>query len=98
MSRPSPSACEGPLSALRLLFLFMFVLCPGLLRAEVAELLAARQYGLSYLPLMVMESEKLVEKHAAQNGLGNLSVSWKTFANGPAMNDAIISGNLHFAS
>ena len=34
-------------------------------RAEVSELTVAQQYGVSFIPLMVMEKEHLVEKHAA---------------------------------
>jgi NitT/TauT family transport system substrate-binding protein len=33
-------------------------------RAEVGEIKVAQQYGISYLPLMLMEEGKLIEKHA----------------------------------
>jgi NitT/TauT family transport system substrate-binding protein len=68
------------------------------LRAEVSELKIAKQYGISYLPLMLMEADKLVEKQAKAGGLPDLKVEWVTLAGGAAMNDAIISGALHFAS
>ena len=32
--------------------------------AEVSELKVARQFGISFLPLMVMQEKKLFEKHA----------------------------------
>jgi len=32
--------------------------------AEMAEINVAQQYGVSFLPLMLMERDKLVEKHA----------------------------------
>ena len=32
-------------------------------RAEVNEITVAQQYGVSFLPLMVMEKQALVEKH-----------------------------------
>ncbi|HVY43636.1 MAG TPA: ABC transporter substrate-binding protein [Hyphomicrobiaceae bacterium] len=67
-------------------------------RAEVDELKVAKQYGISYLPLMIMEADKLVEKRATAAGLGNLKVDWVTLAGGAPMNDAILSGSLHFAS
>lgn len=66
--------------------------------AEVAELKVAKQYGISYLPLMLMEADKLVEKHAKASGLTELKVEWTTFGGGSAMNDAILSGSLHLAS
>jgi NitT/TauT family transport system substrate-binding protein len=67
-------------------------------RAEVSELKIAKQYGISYLPLMVMEVDKLIEKQAAAAGLGGLTVDWVTLSSGAAMNDATLSGSLHFAS
>jgi sulfonate transport system substrate-binding protein len=67
-------------------------------RAEVDELKVAKQYGISYLPLMIMEADKLIEKRATAAGLGNLKVDWVTLAGGAPMNDAILSGSLHFAS
>ena len=36
--------------------------------AEVTEIHVAQQYGVSFLPLMVMERDKLVEKHARAAG------------------------------
>ena len=33
-------------------------------QAEVTGLRVARQYGIGYLQIMVMEHEKLIEKHA----------------------------------
>lgn len=67
-------------------------------RAEVAELKIAKQYGISYLPLMLMEADQLIEKHARVAGLPDLKVGWTTFGGGSAMNDAILSNSLHFAS
>ena len=36
--------------------------------AELSEINVAQQYGVSFLPLMVMERDKLVEKHAKAAG------------------------------
>ena len=66
--------------------------------AEVSEVKIARQFGLGYLPLMVMERDKLVEKYAAANGVPGLTVTWSQLASGSAMNDALLSGNLDFAT
>lgn len=66
--------------------------------AEVGELKVAEQYGISYLPLMVMEDQKLIEKQAQAEGIPDLKVSWAKFAGGNVMNDALLSGSLHFAS
>jgi NitT/TauT family transport system substrate-binding protein len=66
--------------------------------AEVKELKIAKQYGINYLQLMVMEDQKLIEKHARQEGLPDLTVNWYKFANGGMMNDALLSGDVHFVS
>src|SRR5512146_916475 len=65
---------------------------------ETTELRVAKQYGLGYLQMMVMEDMKLVEKHAKAAGLGDVKVSWSTFRSSDVMNDALLSGNLDFAS
>jgi NitT/TauT family transport system substrate-binding protein len=66
-------------------------------RAEVTELKVAEQYGIGYLPLMVMEDQKLVEKYAKEAGV-DLKVTWAKFAGGNVMNDALLSDSLHFAA
>lgn len=67
-------------------------------RAEVTELKVAEQYGISYLPMMIMEDQKLIEKYAKEAGIPDLKVSWSKFAGGNVMNDALLSNSLHFAS
>lgn len=66
--------------------------------AETKELRLAKQYGLGYLQMIIMEDQKLVEKHAKAAGLGDVKVSWSTFRSSDVMNDALISGNLDFGS
>src|SRR3546814_6643219 len=67
-------------------------------RAEVSELTVAVQPGISYLSLMVMQDEKLIEKNAKQAGIDDLAVKWSRFAGGNVMNEAVLSGSLHFPS
>jgi NitT/TauT family transport system substrate-binding protein len=69
----------------------------GAARAEVSEIKVAQQYGIGYLPLMLMEEGRLIEKHAKAAGI-DLTVGWIKFSGGNVMNDAIISGDLAFAS
>ena len=68
------------------------------LRAEVSEITVAQQYGVSFLPLMVMEKQGLIEKHAAQAGLVGLKVVWAKVAGPSVMNDGLISSAIHFAA
>jgi NitT/TauT family transport system substrate-binding protein len=70
---------------------------PMATRAELAEIKVAKQYGISYLPLMLMEDGKLIEKYAKAAGL-DVTVGWATFAGGNVMNDALLSNSLQFAS
>ena len=71
---------------------------PSLVRAELTEIKVAEQYGIGYLPLMLMEEQKLIEKHAKANGIPDLKVGWAKFAGGNVMNDALLSNSLQFAS
>jgi len=66
--------------------------------AEVSEIRIAKQYGLAYLPLIVMEEQKLVEKHARKAGLGEVKVTWPVLSGGAATNDALISGAVDYAT
>jgi NitT/TauT family transport system substrate-binding protein len=81
-----------------LLALALLIAAVAPARAEVREVRLAKQYGLSYLSLIVMEENKLIEKHAKQAGLGGIKVSWATFGSGSVMNDALLSGRVDFAS
>src|SRR5215472_4848195 len=66
-------------------------------RAEVTELVLGQQFGAVYLPAMVMEREKLVEKHLAELGKGEVKVTWTKLGGPAVINDATLSGSLHFA-
>jgi NitT/TauT family transport system substrate-binding protein len=65
-------------------------------RAEPTEIRIAKQYGLGYLQLIVMEDQKLVEKHAKAQGLGDVKATWATFRSSDVMNDALLSGSVDF--
>jgi NitT/TauT family transport system substrate-binding protein len=67
-------------------------------RAEVTEVSLAQQFGIIFSPLMVMESLKLVEKHAVAKGMPDLKVNWTKLSGPAVMVDAMLSGNLHFSS
>jgi NitT/TauT family transport system substrate-binding protein len=65
--------------------------------AQTKTVRLAKQLGISYLPLTIMEEKKLLEEHGKRLGL-DLKTDWVTFTSGAPMNEAIISGNLDFAS
>jgi NitT/TauT family transport system substrate-binding protein len=66
-------------------------------RKEAGAVRLAKQFGISYLPLTIMEQKQLFEAHAKKLGL-DLKTEWVVFTSGAPMNEAIISGNLDFAS
>ncbi|MBL8836783.1 MAG: ABC transporter substrate-binding protein [Alphaproteobacteria bacterium] len=72
---------------------------PALVQAqqELREVRIAKQFGISYLPLLVMEDKQMLERRARAAGLGDVRVQWLQFAGGAPINDALIGGNLEFA-
>jgi len=66
--------------------------------AEIGEIKIAQQFGIGYLPLTIMKTNGLVEKHLKAAGLADTKVSWLVLASGQPMNDALLSGSLHVAS
>ncbi|MDR2392789.1 MAG: ABC transporter substrate-binding protein [Treponema sp.] len=66
--------------------------------AEQKELRISKQYGINYLPLIVLEGHKLIEKNAQASGLGEVKVEWLTFGGGSTANDALLSGNVDLIS
>ncbi len=66
--------------------------------AETDTVRLAKQFGLASLTFMVMEHDKIYEKHLAAAGLPNTKVLWAHFSGGAAMNDALLAGALDFAA
>ena len=66
-------------------------------RAEVSEVRISHGYGVLYLPLMIMASEKLVEKHAKAAGLPEVHADYKVLDGGNVINDAMLAGALDIA-
>ena len=69
----------------------------GPTRAEPQPVRIALQYGISYLPLLVMRDSHLLEQEGRSRGL-DLAPEFLTLSNGGPINDALISGNLDFAA
>src|SRR5882724_4322016 len=66
--------------------------------AEVSELKIGKQYGLPYIQFVIMEDQKLIEKHARLQGLGDIKVEWATLGGPSALNDGVISGAIDIAA
>ena len=65
---------------------------------EVKTVRFAKQFGIGYLPMVIMEKMTLVEKHAQRLGLGDIKVEWSQLTGGSPVNDALISGQIDFAA
>ena len=64
---------------------------------EVAEVRLGRAFGIAQLPFMVMENRRLVEQELASMGAKAPKVVWMTLGGGNVLNDALLTGELHFA-
>ncbi len=65
--------------------------------AESDTIRIARQPGLVYLQAIIMEENKLVEKHAAALGLSGVKVDWSIITSGGVMTEAILSDSIDVA-
>ena len=63
-------------------------------RAEVAEITIAQQFGVAFLPFMLMERDNLVEKHAKAAGI-EVKTNWQKVAGPSVINDGLLSGTVH---
>src|SRR5256885_6230998 len=66
-------------------------------RAELSEITIAQQFGVSFLPLMLMERDGLIEKHAKAAGI-EVKTNWQKVAGPSVINDGLLSGNVHFGA
>lgn len=85
---------------LRYLLLFAVAMsafvAPRDARTEANALRLANQFGIGYMQFMVMQDQKLIEKHAKAAGLGDIKVEWASFRSSDVMNDALLSGSVDF--
>jgi NitT/TauT family transport system substrate-binding protein len=63
---------------------------------EVSSIVMVSQHGLPYLPLMVMDTLKLVEKHAGKLGIGALKPDYKILGGTQSLVDALLSRQMDF--
>lgn len=80
--------------ALAVGLLALFALLPPAATAETNEVRIVKQIGLGFLPIMVMEHQKLIEKHARAVGLGDVKGVYATTVGPAVMNDAMLAGRI----
>ncbi|HEY5215618.1 MAG TPA: ABC transporter substrate-binding protein [Pseudolabrys sp.] len=73
---------------------------PALMRSafadEVSSIVLISQHGLPYLPMMVMDTLKLIDKHAGKLGVASLKSEFKTMGGTQSLVDALLSGQMNF--
>jgi NitT/TauT family transport system substrate-binding protein len=81
-------------------FVTGLVTLPALVRSAraAASIGVGKQYGLPFLPQMVMEDRKLIEAFASDLGAGDLTVRWQTMGGPGALNDGLLSGSIQFVN
>lgn len=79
------------------LLLAALLLLAATLPAAAEPVRIAQQFGISYLPLIVMQDRHLVEEEGKSRGL-ELAPEWIQYSNGTPINEALISGSLDIAS
>jgi NitT/TauT family transport system substrate-binding protein len=67
-------------------------------RAETDEIRVGRQPGLTYLPLIVMQHEGLLEQQARAAGLPSLRYKAVALGSAGALNDALLSGSVDYVA
>jgi NitT/TauT family transport system substrate-binding protein len=65
--------------------------------AEVQAVRIGETFGLTHLPSYIVEDLHLIEKHAAENGLGGVKVEVTRVGNGNVVTDLLLSGNVDIA-
>lgn len=66
-------------------------------RAELANVRVATQFGLGYLPLIVMGHDKLWEKQAKARGV-EVKTEFSQLGGGATLNDALLSGSVQLVA
>jgi len=69
---------------------------PAAAQAEVNEVRMSKQFGLPYLPMIVIEAQHLIEKNAKAAGLGDVKTTWTQRAGPAAELDALLAGQADF--
>jgi NitT/TauT family transport system substrate-binding protein len=63
---------------------------------EVSSIVIVSQHGLPYLPLMVMDTLELVQKHAGKLGIASLKPDYKSLGGTQSLIDALLSRQMDF--
>ncbi len=99
VAQPTPARAQRParhVAAVLAATAALWGLGAGSAQAAEGQLRIAQQYGIVYLLLNVAQDQKLIEKHGKAQGV-DIKVDFLQFSGGPAVNDALLSGNVDIA-
>jgi NitT/TauT family transport system substrate-binding protein len=65
---------------------------------QPSEIRFAKGFGIPYLSVIILEEQKLIEKHTKALGLPETKGAFMQLASGAAMTEALLSGNLDYAT
>lgn len=65
---------------------------------QKTEITITKQPSILYLPALVMQKQELIEKKAAEQGVKDLKVNWRSFSGGGAATDALLSDNVEIVN
>ena len=71
-----------------------FVAVAAPINAAAVEVNIGRQLGIGYLQVYVMQDQKLFEKHAKAEGIGDFKVTYHAIGSPAVLNDGLLSGKL----
>lgn len=83
---------------LRIILTLLVCVLAGHAAAEANRLTVGRGPGFSFLPIYIVEHERLIQKHAAAAGLGDVTVEFGEYTSGQVMNEALLSGQMSLAT
>jgi NitT/TauT family transport system substrate-binding protein len=84
---------DSEMNFFRCIWLTAFLLTATSVSAEVNTVRIAMPYGLAYLPTYVVVDRELIQKHAAEAGLGGITVTLRNMASGPVTSDLILAND-----
>ncbi len=67
-------------------------------QSETDRLRIAQQFGIAYLPLIVASEKSFIEEEARKLDIKPPTIEWLRLSGAAAMNEALISGSLDFAT
>jgi NitT/TauT family transport system substrate-binding protein len=70
-----------------------FAIVVGFSTATAREVKAAIQFGLAYLPMMVMDEDHILENEAKKRGVDGVKLTLVRVSGSTAVNDTLLSGN-----